>query len=94
LGFDHGQTISQVKAETQLEWGVTFETAIDRAMANLRALPAPRRHARGPGVWELESPEGYTESLLQLPRIFADLPARHATCDDSQSRRTPRYRQR
>jgi hypothetical protein len=76
LGYDHGQTITQVKAETQSEWGVTFETAIDRAMTNLRALPRTLWQERAGSVWELESPEGYTESLLQLPRIFADLPAR------------------
>jgi hypothetical protein len=76
LGYDHGASITQVKIETLAEWGVTLETAIDRAMANLRALPPPRWHARSEGVWQLESPDGYTESLLQVPRIFGDLPAR------------------
>jgi hypothetical protein len=76
LGYDHGQSISQVHTETLGEWGVTLETAIDRAMANLRALPPPRWRASAQGVWQLESPDGYTESLMQIPRVFENLPAR------------------
>jgi hypothetical protein len=76
LGYDHGQSITQVTTDTLTEWGISLETAIDRALANLRALPKPRWHARGDGVWQLESPEGYTESLLQLPGVFVDLHAR------------------
>jgi hypothetical protein len=78
LGYDHGQTISQVNTETLDAWGVTLDTAIDRALPNLRALPAPRWHARGDAVWQLESPDGYTESLMQIPRVFDQLPARGA----------------
>jgi hypothetical protein len=49
---------------------------IDRALANLRALPPPRLHASVQGVWQLESPDGYTdESLMQMARVFKDLPA-------------------
>jgi hypothetical protein len=76
LGYDLGPSVSQVHTESLAEWGVSLETAIDRAMANLRALPPPRWHVRADHVWQLESPEGYTESLMQIPRVFDQLPAR------------------
>jgi hypothetical protein len=43
--YDHGPSISQVHTETLTKWGLSLDAAIDRAMANLRALPAPRWHA-------------------------------------------------
>jgi hypothetical protein len=76
LGYDLGASVSQVHTESLAEWGVSLETAIDRAMANLRALPPPRWHVRADHVWQLESQEGYTESLMQIPRVFDRLPAR------------------
>lgn len=76
LGYDLGQTVSQVQIETLAEWGISLETAIDRALTNLHALPPPRWQPRAAAVWQLESPEGYTESLLQISRIFDQLPAR------------------
>ena len=76
LGYDHGQSITQVTTEILTEWGISLETAIDRALVNLRGLPKARWQARGDGVWQVESPEGYTESLMQISRVFDDLPAR------------------
>jgi hypothetical protein len=76
IGYDHGQTISQVKATTATEWGVPLAEIIDRARANLRALPAPTWEAVGNSVWKLDSQEGYNESFLQLATIFQRLPAK------------------
>jgi hypothetical protein len=76
IGYDHGQTVSQVTAETATEWGVPLEAVIDRARDNLRALPAPYWESVGNSVWKLESAEGYNESFLQLPNIFEQLPAK------------------
>jgi hypothetical protein len=76
IGYDHGQTVSQVKAATVAEWGVPLDTVIDHARANLRALPAPTWETAGESVWKLESQGGYNESLLQLPKTFDQLPAK------------------
>jgi hypothetical protein len=76
LGYDHGPSIAQVVTDELSEWGVSLEAAIDRATANLRALPAPTWLKVGPSVWKLESGEGYNESFLQLPKTFEGLPAK------------------
>jgi hypothetical protein len=78
LGYDHGQTITQIAADKIAEWGVSLEAAIERARANLRALPSPTWTRITQGVWKLESREGYTESFLQLPKVFERLPAKGA----------------
>jgi hypothetical protein len=75
IGYDHGQTISQVKASTAAEWGVTLDDIIDDSYANLRALPTPTWEPVGNSVWKLESEGGYTESFLQLPKTFDQFPA-------------------
>ena len=75
IGYDHGQTISQVKASTATEWGVTLDEIIDDSYANLRALPTPTWEPLGDALWKLESEGGYTESFLQLPKIFDQFPA-------------------
>src|SRR5882757_2558263 len=76
VGYDHGQTVSQVKATTASEWHVPLDEIIARARANLRSLPTPTWQSAGDSVWTLQSPEGYTESFLQLPKIFDSLPAK------------------
>jgi len=75
-GYDRGQTVSQVKASAAPEWGLSLELAIERARANLRALPAPTWQLVGDAVWQLQSDEGYNESFLQLPKVFENLPAK------------------
>src|SRR5271166_3109733 len=76
IGYDHGQTISQVKASAAAEWGLSLELVIERARANLRALPTPTWQSAGDAVWQLQSIAGYNESFLQLPRTFEQLPAK------------------
>jgi hypothetical protein len=76
LGYDHGQTVSQVQAATLEDWAVPLDAAIERALNNLRGLPAPAWQKIGAAVWKLESDEGYNESFLQLPKIFESLPAK------------------
>jgi hypothetical protein len=76
LGYDHGQTVSQVPAATLEEWPAPLDAVIDRALNNLRALPVPTWLKMSPSVWKLESGEGYNESFLQLPKIFESLPAK------------------
>jgi hypothetical protein len=76
LGYDHGQTVSQVPASTVEEWAVPLDVVIDRALNNLRSLPAPTWLKVNPSVWKLESDEGYNESFLQLPKVFEILPAK------------------
>jgi hypothetical protein len=76
LGYDHGQTVSQVPAATLEEWAAPLDAVIDRALNNLRALPTPTWLKVSPSVWKLESDEGYNESFLQLPKIFENLPAK------------------
>jgi hypothetical protein len=76
LGYDHGQTVSQVPAATLEEWAAPIDAVIDRALNNLRALPAPTWLKMSPSVWKLESDEGYNESFLQLPKVFESLPAK------------------
>jgi hypothetical protein len=76
LGYDHGQTVSQVQAATLEDWAVPLDAVIDRALNNLRALPAPAWRKVNPFVWKLESDDGYNESFLQLPKIFENLPAK------------------
>jgi hypothetical protein len=76
LGYDHGQTIAQVPASTLTEWATPLDAAIDRALSNLRALPAPTWLKLNAAVWKLESQEGYNESFLQLPKVFESLPAK------------------
>jgi hypothetical protein len=39
-------------------------------------LPTPSWQSAGESVWKLESPDGYTESFLQLPKVFELLPAK------------------
>ena len=76
LGYDHGQTVAQVPATLLEEWGAPIDAVIDRALNNLRALPAPTWLQVSVTVWKLESREGYNESFLQLPKIFESLPAK------------------
>jgi hypothetical protein len=76
IGYDHGQTVSQVKAATVAEWGVPMDTVTDYARANLRALPTATWEPAGNSVWKLESQGGYNESFLQLPKTFDQLPAK------------------
>jgi hypothetical protein len=76
LGYDHGQTVTQVPASTLEEWATPLDAVIDRALNNLRALPAPTWLKVDAAVWKLESHEGYNESFLQLPKIFESLPAK------------------
>jgi hypothetical protein len=76
LGYDHGPSISQVTTDELTEWGVTLESAIDRATANLRALPPPTWLQIGACVWKVDSIEGYNESYLQLPKFIESLPAK------------------
>jgi len=76
IGYDHGQTVSQVTVETAADWGISIDELIQRARANLRALPLPTWRPSGDRVWKLESAGGYTESFLQLPMTFDTLPAR------------------
>lgn len=76
IGYDHGQTVSQVKASAAAEWALSLELVIERARANLRALPAPTWQLVGDAVWQLQSDEGYNESFLQLPEVFEQLPAK------------------
>jgi hypothetical protein len=60
IGYDHGQTVSQIKAATVAEWGVPLDTVIDHARANLRRLPSPIWELAGKSVWKLESPRATT----------------------------------
>jgi hypothetical protein len=76
IGYDHGQTVSQVMAAAVAEWAVPMDTVIDHARANLRALPTPTWETAGESVWKLESQGGYNESFLQLPKTFDQLPAK------------------
>ena len=76
IGYDHGQTVSQVTLETASDWGVSIDEALQRALVNLRALPPPTWESAGDRVRALESEGGYTESFLQLPRTFDNLPAK------------------
>lgn len=76
IGYDHGQTVSQVTLEAASDWGVSIDEALQRALVNLRALPPPIWESAGEGIWKLESAGGYTESFLQLPRTFDNLPAK------------------
>ena len=70
IGYDHDHTVTQVQASALDGWGVTLDTALDRASANLRALPPPRWVSVGPALWSLESPGGYPDSFLLLPKLF------------------------
>jgi hypothetical protein len=76
LGYDHGQTVTQVPATLLEEWAASIDAVIDRALNNLRALPAPTWLQVNGAVWKLESREGYNESFLQLPKIFESLPVK------------------
>jgi hypothetical protein len=55
---------------------VALDAAMDRALNNLCALPAPTWEKLVDHVWKLDSKEGYNESFLQLPKVFDTLPAR------------------
>jgi hypothetical protein len=74
LGYDHGPTVSQVSVDKLAEWGITFEQGLERATANLRALPAPAWIDNGDSVLKLISEAGYQESFLLLPKTFENLP--------------------
>jgi len=76
IGYDHGQTVSQIKVETATDWGISIDELIHRARANLRGLPPPSWESAGDAIWKLDSAAGYTESFLQLPRTFDNLPAK------------------
>lgn len=79
LVFDHGQYVSSVMREQADVWGQSEERLRDQALANLRSLATPW-WTDGP-VHRLESPDGYTESIMLHQACLAALPfASSAVC--------------
>lgn len=75
LGFDTGPSIAQVRQDNIETWGVTLDEALERAIVNLKSLPAPVWHEVRPGVWQLEAEDSYQECFLLVPRAFESLPS-------------------
>jgi hypothetical protein len=73
VGYDLGNTVSQVPLDTMNEWGVAIEAVLKRAVDNLKALPTPSWRSADNHVWTLQSQGSYNESFLQWPKAFEGL---------------------
>ena len=78
ISYDLGSAIAQCSRDLLDTWGVTAEVARARAQQNLQALPKPTWAAMSPGLWVLESAEGYQESMVLRTDVLDSLPARGA----------------
>ena len=76
VGYDLGATVSQVPLENVKEWGVSNDQVLERALANLKALPTPTWRSADNLVWSLQSQGSYNESFLQWPKAFESLPVK------------------
>jgi hypothetical protein len=65
-----------VPLDTLNEWGVSIEAVLERALANLKALPTPSWRSTDNLVWTLNSQGSYNESFLQWPKVFEGLPVK------------------
>lgn len=76
VGYDLGATVSQVPLENVKEWGVSIDHVLERALANLKALPTPTWRSADNLVWSLQSQGSYNESFLQWSKVFESLPVK------------------
>jgi hypothetical protein len=76
VGYDLGATVSQVPLENVKEWGISIDQVLERALANLKALPSATWRSADNLVWTLQSPGSYNESFLQWPKAFESLPVK------------------
>ncbi|HEX5756383.1 MAG TPA: hypothetical protein VFY12_08525 [Arenimonas sp.] len=74
LVYDFGAGLAHIDDELIDTWGQSFESALEAAVANLRALESPRWHAVDDGVYQLQSDVSYEESFVLLDRVRAALP--------------------
>lgn len=74
LVYDFGAGLAHIDDELIDTWGQSFESALEAAVANLRALESPRWHAVDDGVYQLQSEVSYEESFVLLDRVRAALP--------------------
>lgn len=81
LAYDWGTHITPVDREIFDAWGQSLEAVRQRAVQNLAALPDVKWNALGDGLFELESPGSYAESLFQVDKIVDRLPFKdHIAC--------------
>ncbi len=76
ISYDLGSAIAQCSRDLLDTWGVTAEAARTRAQQNLQALPKPTWSKLAPGLWVLESAEGYQESMVLRTDVLSSIPAR------------------
>jgi hypothetical protein len=74
--YDHGDQVTHLNEEYLDIWGQTGERVRERAIQNLRALPAPAWENLGDGVYQLMSEESYNESFLLVDKVIDRLPFR------------------
>ena len=75
VGYDFSESTVHLGESQYQGWGVSFETVGQRAMENLANLGCRFGGLRAkPGVYELDTNDGYAASRLLLPQVFTQPP--------------------
>lgn len=75
IGYDLPESTIHLGESQYQGWGVSYETVGQRAMENLAKLGCRFGGLRAkPGVYELDSNDGYAASRLLLPHVFRQPP--------------------
>lgn len=71
LALDYPDSMAHVTDHMLADWGITFETALNCAMDNLRQMPGDGGWQRmGPGVWMGAWGDSYEPSRLLMPDMI------------------------
>jgi hypothetical protein len=76
LFLDSERSMAQVSNTQLQEWGVSFDTAMQRALENLRARSQPGFSKQGDGLYLGAWNDDYDSSRLLLPELLKALPIR------------------
>jgi hypothetical protein len=76
IAYDSPSAALPIGHDEIQSWGVSVEQALEQAMDNLRALPAPRWRELVPSVFYLESPMHYEEAMLLRDDVVSSCPVK------------------
>lgn len=76
IAYDTGPATLPIGYEELNTWGVSVDEAYDRALQNLKALPAPTWVQTNPGFFILQSQASYEETMLLREDVVASCPVR------------------
>ncbi|MBK9656942.1 MAG: hypothetical protein IPO66_16430 [Rhodanobacteraceae bacterium] len=76
LALDSETTIQTLAEADLAAWGVDFDTACERAIANLRRRGLPAMEELAPGLYGSRGGDPYAVSCLLLPELTSSLPLR------------------